>query len=1169
MALTNHERVGKALELLRAGIGPYVEREFTTHYGNRAKEEYLAFLGDDRLNAGKPLTQWDAGPLLKLMWDSWNDVFRHTLGHAERSLVSELRNHRNNWAHQQKYTSDDAYRALDSISRLLMSISAPESAEVEKMKMELLRLRFDEQVRAEKRKGAGAAIESAAIGTLKPWREIITPHRDVASGQYQQAEFAADLWQVHMGEGSHEYRDPEEFFRRTYLTESLKSMLVRAVQRLSGIGGDPVVQLQTNFGGGKTHSMLALYHLFSGADTSKLAGIDSVLKEAGADKLPSVHKVILVGNKISPGNPVTKPDGTTVHTLWGELAWQLGGKNAYARLKADDEKATSPGDVLRELFKEYGPCLVLIDEWVAYARQLHDQSDLPAGGFETQFTFAQVLTESAKLVPNCLLVISLPASDTAGSPHTQADDAEVGGQRGREALGRLRNVVGRVESSWRPASAEEGFEIVRRRLFEPLTSESQFKDRDITARAFMDLYRSQSQEFPPECRDGNYEKRIRAAFPIHPEIFDRLYTDWSTLIKFQRTRGVLRLMASVIHSLWEKQDRNPLILPANISIEDPRVQFELTRYLSDNWVPVIEKDVDGPSSLPLQIDAEVTNLGKYNACRRVARAIYIGSAPTSGVAHRGIEDRRIRLGCVMPGESASIFGDALRRLAGAATYLYQDGNRYWYSTQATVTKLAEDRAEQLTREPEKVNKEIETRIRGELTHKADFSRIHTMPQSSHDVPDDRDARLVILSVEYPYSKGQETGAMEEAKNILEMRGNTPRLYRNTLVFLAADKTRLQDLDEAIRRYLAWRSIIDEKDQLDLSPHQVKQAETQLDTAESVVASRLPETYQWLIVPEQLKPQDPISFQAVRLSGHEPLAERVARRLKNDDHFANSYGPTLLRMELDRIPLWRGDHVSIRQLLEDYAMYLYLPRLRDSEVLIGTIRAGIGLLTWEEDSFAYAESYDDEAGRYKGLQYNQQIDYLDIHSAGLLVKPKVANVQIMREIKPVKIEIRPEKAQVEPGSMCSFSAYGFNADGISAALPRVNWNAEGGSISTEGAFTAGSSEGEFPVEAEYQGLQARTMITVTHKAVTRARMEKEKKPKRYHGCVHLDPLRVGRDAGRIAEEIISHLTGLVGSNVEVTLEIEATIRDGAPDHIVRTVTENSRTLKFTSHGFEDE
>jgi predicted AAA+ superfamily ATPase len=313
----------------------------------------------------------------------------------------------------------------------------------------------------------------------------------------------------------------------------------------------------------------------------------------------------------------------------GPLAWQLGGKPAFDKVRADDERATSPGDALRELMNAYGPCLILIDERVAYARQLHDDSDLPAGSFETHFSFAQALTESAKLAKQCLLVISSPASDTPTSPHAQRDDEEVGGARGRAALARLRNVIGRVESSWAPASTEEGFEIVRRRLFEPLIEKAQFVARDTVARSFFDLYRTQHQEFPPECRDSDYENRLKAAYPIHPEVFDRLYTDWSTLIKFQRTRGVLRLMAAVIHSLWEKGDRNPLIMPCNIPIDDPRVRDELTRYLPDQWKPIIEKDVDGPNALPLRIDGEVPNLGKFAASRRVARTIYLGSAPTS------------------------------------------------------------------------------------------------------------------------------------------------------------------------------------------------------------------------------------------------------------------------------------------------------------------------------------------------------------------------------------------------------------------------------------------------------------------------------------------------------------------------------------------------------------
>jgi len=875
MAITNHERVGKGLELLRAGLGPFVQREFQTLKKGRAAVEAMQYLGEDHQNQGKIISQWDAAALLKVMWEAWNDVFRNTLGFSERSLVSELRDVRNRWAHQQTFSSDDTYRALDSTVRLLNAISAPEAEEVERMKMELLRLRFDEQMRLEKRKSAGTAIEGAVAPGLKPWREVVVPHPDVASGRYQQAEFAADLWQVHIGGGSEEYRNPVEFFRRTYLTESLKRMLKGAVQRLSGTGGDPVVQLQTTFGGGKTHSMLALFHLFSGISPSELAGVETVIQEAGIESLPPVKRVVLVGNKLSPGNPGVKEDGTIVRTLWGEMAWQLGGKKAYKRIKADDEKGTSPGDVLRELFTEFGPCLILIDEWVAYARQLHEASDLPGGSFETQFSFAQALTESARLAGNCLLVISLPASDTAGSPHTQANDVEVGGRRGREALDRLRNVVGRLESSWRPASAEEGFEIVRRRLFEPMNDPDRFKDRDVTARTFSDFYRQQQTEFPSECRGADYEKRIKAAYPIHPEIFDRLYNDWSTLLKFQRTRGVLRLMAAVIHSLWEKGDANPLILPANIPIDDPRVQFELMRYLPDNWPPVIERDVDGANSLPLHIDAQTTNLGKYAACRRVARTIYLGSAPTQGAAHCGIEDHRIKLGCVMPGESPAVFGDALRRLAGAATYLYQDGTRYWYATQPTVTKLADDRAEQYKREPDRVTQELEKRLRLNLAARGDFRRVHAVPLSTHDVPDNTDTGLVVLRLDHSYSKEPQCEAITAVKEILAQRGNTPRIYRNTLVFLAADKSRVQDLDEAARRYLAWVSILSEKDHLNLSPHQVKQAETQKASADGAVTARIPEAYQWLLVPVQSSPKADEDIQAIRLSGQDPLAVRAA------------------------------------------------------------------------------------------------------------------------------------------------------------------------------------------------------------------------------------------------------------------------------------------------------
>ncbi len=1172
MALTNHERVGKAMELLQAGLAPFAAREVTARLGAQEGGRLMAsFAEGDRLLAGKCMAQWDVAALLNFLWTRWNEVFNRVLGNAERSLVSELRDHRNRWAHQEAFTADDAYRALDSAARLLAAVSAPETQELEKMKLELLRLRFDEQVRSEKRKETSSTVESEVTGNLKPWREVVTPHPDVASGRYQQAEFAADLWQVYLKEGSDEYRDPVEFFRRTFLTASLKGLLAGALRRVSGTGGDPVVQLQTNFGGGKTHSMLALYHLFSGASPTELLGVDEIMKAAGCAKIPKVQRIVLVGNKISPGNPIMKKDGTVVRTLWGELAWQLGGTKAYARIAADDEKATSPGDVLRELFNEHGPCLILIDEWMAYARQLHDQGDLPAGSFETQFTFAQALTESVKNSNGSLIVISLPASDDSGSPHTLADDAEVGGERGREALVRIRNVVGRVEASWRPATAEEGFEIVRRRLFEPLGGEARYKDRDLVARAFAEFYRTQHQEFPPECREAEYEKRIKAAYPIHPEIFDRLYSDWSTLLKFQRTRGVLRLMAAVIHCLWEKGDRNPLIMPANIAIDDPRVQFEMTRYLSDNWTPILEKDVDGPDSLPRRIDADVPNLGKYAATRRVARTIYLGSAPITDAAHHGIEDRRIKLGCVMPGEPPTVFGDALRRLAAAATYLYQDGTRYWYSTQPTVTKLAEDRAVQLIRDTDKVVGELEVRLRNDLRQKGEFERVHALPRGSQDVADDREARLVVLGADHPYTKQAGNEAEAEARRILENRGGAPRQYRNTLVFLAADKTRLQDLNEALRKYLAWKSIVDESKELNLAPFQLRQAEQQLRAADLTVHARLPETYQWVLVPRQASPQAAVEWQAVKVLGDEPLAVRAGRRLKADELLITTFASVRLKMELDKIPLWRGDHVAVRQLVEDFARYLYLPRLASPAALVRAVQDGVGLLTWEHDSFAWADDYDAETKRYRGLRCGQPLGGVDPDSPGLVVKAEVALRQLERESRPVRLALVPERIELARSAVCTFTVKAFDVDGRGLQGSQVQWSATGGTIDGAGRFTAGRELGEFAVEASLQGLHARSTVVVAEAPAPPPSPVPPPRqlPKRFHGSVVLDSERVGRDAGRIAEEVISHLTVQAGAKVTVTLEIQAELPAGARDALVRTVTENCRTLKFSNHGFERE
>ncbi len=559
-------------------------------------------------------------------------------------------------------------------------------------------------------------------------------------------------------------------------------------------------------------------------------------------------------------------------------------------------------------------------------------------------------------------------------------------------------------------------------------------------------------------------------------------------------------------------------MPGNIAIDDTRVSFELTRYLSDNWPPVIEKDVDGPQSLPVQLDRDVPNLGRFSASRRVARTVYLGSAPKAAAANKGLDDRRIKLGSAMPGEAPAIFGDALRRLSTNATYLYQDGNRYWYDTQPTVTKLAEDRAAQLKREPDKVFHEIEKRVREDLRARGDFMRIQPFPASSADVPDELETRLVVFGPDHPHNREGRSSASDEAQKILGTRANAPRLYQNSLVFLAPDHVRLQELEEAVRKYLAWTSIVEEHEVLNLAPDQMRQARGQLQTAETTITARLPETYIWLLVPSQASPQQPIGWQAIRLAGTDPMAVRASKKLRNDELLVSGMAGSTLRMALDRIPLWRGDHVEIRQVAEDHARYVYLQRVTSPDVICAAISGGLSMSSWETDGFAYAESFDASTNRYRGLRAGEPMQITMAAPHGLLVRPATAKPQFLEEEQTRRANSQKDQP---------------------AAPPRGGAPVGGSVIPTGDKGTPQTT-----------GIPSAT-------------------PKRYYGSVQLDATRVARDAGRISEEIIAHLAGLVGSNVRVTLEIHADIPGGVPANVVRTVLENSNTLHFDSKGFEAE
>jgi hypothetical protein len=550
-------------------------------------------------------------------------------------------------------------------------------------------------------------------------------------------------------------------------------------------------------------------------------------------------------------------------------------------------------------------------------------------------------------------------------------------------------------------------------------------------------------------------------------------------------------MAAVIYELWRREDRSLLIMPGTLPIEASAVVAELTNYLDEAWTPVIATDVDGENALPLRLDNANPTFGRYSAARRVARTVLMGSAPIQEAANRGLDDRRIKLGCVQPGESPATFGDALRRLANEALFLSTDGQRYWYSLQQTVTRLAADRAG-LVRIDD-VDEEIRQRLIATGKDRGEFAAVHAAPTGPADVPDEAAARLVILRPEYSHSsKTEESPAREFAVRVLDERAGGPRIHRNLVIFLAPDSARIEELRDAVRNWLAWRSIKRDEESLNLDSVGRAQVETRSREWDEAVTQRIGEAYQWLLVPAGEAGKPDVEWEITRSTGSESLAARASRKLQSEEALLPSYSGARLRIDLDRVPLWRGDYVEVRQLWSDFAQYLYLPRLRDERVLLTAIEDGVSLITWETDAFAFADSWDEGEQRYVGLRVGEQMPVGDLR--GILVKPDVARRQLESEGTEPGVEPEEEhEPEVEP--------------------------------------------------------------------------EADAKPKRFYGSVTLDSVRAGRDAGEIAESVIQHLSGLPGANVEVRLEIQAEIPEGAPDDVVRTVTENASTLKFDEQGFE--
>ena len=989
----NRTVLNDALDEYRDAMRPFIVRVLKRVRGKSIEDAIYDTLSPKQAddferhlenNGGNVEGAIDIGDFPYLISRNWREVFGQQFKDdmSVQSLLHIITPARNKAAHPDTEDLDAEYTrvVLYHIVEVLGKINAPEpKARVEGFRNKLLQIGESKPLILDL-PGVPKDKPISTSGQLKPWREVIPPNLDLTQGTFEDAELAADLQQVYDGRASAtSYGNPVSFYKQTYITDGIQSLLVNALKRLGSKGGPPVIQMQTGFGGGKTHSLIALYHIANSIDAlvnipadsdsaQTRAEIEKIIREAQWDVSAGIQPKVAVldGTYLSPTDTdKTKENGDPLNTLWSVMAYQLGGQEAYDLIgEAARRQNSAPlGAQLDRLFDYIGPCVILIDELVAYLLNVGDDA------LGVNYTFIQALTESARRSENVVLVATLPASQH-----------EVGGMKGMTILTTLAARMGRIETIWQPLQTDEAFEVVRRRLF---GNKIDVEERDRTCDAFLNMYNRNKKSFPQGVHEARYHERMKDCYPIHPEIFDRLHSDWSTIHEFQRTRGVLRLMANWISNLYRKDDRSLLIMPANLPLDDPVISSEFGKLLSGRWDAVF-READGNGGGADLIDKGRNSFSEYGgAARRIARTVFLGSCPGHSLV--GIDVNRIHLGVAQPRwQRTSTYTEALNEMRSNLYHFYSDDNRYYFHTEENLNKVAIDRINEFRDHElnEQIVIEIDNAVR---THR---SSVIVCPQDLDAIPDSDELRLVILPPDklLPNRSSESDEAIPAAQHILTKLANGERIYRNTLLFLAAKTDAIRDLKDSIAKYLAWKSITQGERRIDnLEGERYKQAQASLRQAGESIHSLIPKAYRWAIAPAQ---QD-----AQRTEFSMP-AEQTP--ILDDGDIVKSAFETFKAREdvieyethesLDALLkeyIWdNNDHISIHALWNMMTQYVYMSRLISKDVLTEAIKEGV-----QAGTYGYAEHYDAEQETYQGMHFAESLHALDIN--GLLVKPEIA------------------------------------------------------------------------------------------------------------------------------------------------------------------------------------
>ena len=655
---------------------------------------------------------------------------------------------------------------------------------------------------------------------LKPWYAIATPHEDIREGRLAEAVFAADIWAVVQDTAPEVYLDAEEFFRKTYLTTGLSTVIERVAGALSGRGetGDRIISLQTAFGGGKTHTLVALWHLAQHVARLKDSPHAKELRRVVGGRLPEeTTGVAVFTNQTCDATQGRKvADGVHLRTLWGELAYQLGGQALYERLRANDESQRVPQGLFFDILQAASPCLILLDELADYCV---GAAAVPVGDTslaDQTISFIQQLTESVQQVPGVVLVATLPASKYEVAQSISAQETFVTLEKRFQRLG----------ADVKPVADQEIYEVVRARLFESITSEGERDYPAKVAQAYQGMYASHTNEVPSEAARNTYLEQLQRAYPFHPLLIDALYTRWGSHPDFQRTRGVLRLLASIVGDLWNRRQGTTrtqhLIQPCDIRWSIDAMQAALTRLWGPPYQSVAAADVIGERSNAGVFDEE--RGGDYR-CEAIgaglASAILLGSFGGQG-GRSGFNSKDLKLACSRQGLNWNYGDGALLELENRCFYLHTAtagrlGKRYWFGTKPTLNKLVVQYRQQIGSRD--FNEAITESLRAESQkrHLAADATWRVLVDPAQDLPEQRSLTLLILppALAWDENGGSEEVVRKRVAAISAKCGGKDRLYRNTLVFLAGTAQGLRKLRQAHQESAALDGVrADYWDQLD-------------------------------------------------------------------------------------------------------------------------------------------------------------------------------------------------------------------------------------------------------------------------------------------------------------------------------------------------------------------